>query len=257
MQQSQNLLQHLLSCAFLKVYTLWVSTYERACTVIGGLSQTPEFASWLQKQKQIAGMDIFSFLILPVQRIPRYVMLLEQIVKYADKTQPDYRQLTESHAQMKSVALHINEKKRDAEAMLKVKDIEDVIVGKFVDPIMPDKPLVQPQRRFIHEGAVMLKSEKGLVPRYLFLFNDIIVETHTAKKTFFNKTGQEVYKYVNSASLLNSSVTEDTDTTFQLATDSKVFSITCNTADQKAKWLTKLKEASCWLHQVNVATNKS
>lgn len=40
-----------------------------------------------------AGLDLAAFLLTPIQRLPRYIMLLGRLMKYTDETHADYEQL--------------------------------------------------------------------------------------------------------------------------------------------------------------------
>ena len=55
-------------------------------------------------------MDLMSYLIMPIQRIPRYVLLLSDLLKFTDPTHPDHKNLTEAVAKVEGVARFINEK---------------------------------------------------------------------------------------------------------------------------------------------------
>ena len=72
----------------LKVYADYVNNYNTAIEEISRLKkENKEFRSFLKNSiKQCGGLDINSYLVLPIQRIPRYVMLLEEMYKYT----PDY-----------------------------------------------------------------------------------------------------------------------------------------------------------------------
>ncbi|KAJ3289122.1 hypothetical protein HK104_007720 [Borealophlyctis nickersoniae] len=60
-------------------------------------------------------INLQAFLILPVQRLPRYRMLLEQLLDATPKEHPDYMQLKMAAAQIRRRVEECNENKRDAE----------------------------------------------------------------------------------------------------------------------------------------------
>lgn len=42
------------------------------------------------KNNLLKGLDIESYLIKPVQRLPKYVLLYKDLLKHTDKNHPDY-----------------------------------------------------------------------------------------------------------------------------------------------------------------------
>ena len=74
-------------------------------------------------------------LIMPIQRIPRYNMLLSEIIKYTDPSHPDYNNLNLALKNMKGVADHINESVRVSERDRKIEMLHDrmeIIVFIFI-----------------------------------------------------------------------------------------------------------------------------
>ena len=59
-------------------------------------------------------------LIMPVQRVPRYVMLLQAVLQYTKPDHPDYSQLRKALEEAQNAANVINEKLREAENRSKV-----------------------------------------------------------------------------------------------------------------------------------------
>lgn len=96
-------------------------------------------------------LNLEGYLLLPVQRIPRYRLLLEELVKCSPQPSqymgdPIDRALTE----ISSLATGMNEGKREAEGRRKLVQWQSRIRGKF------PSPLVQPHRRLIMDGALSL-----------------------------------------------------------------------------------------------------
>ena len=94
----------------------------------------------MQGQKGYNRMYITSFLILPIQRIPRYEMflkvgdaslagtglvadLVQELVKLTAETHPDFSALSEAYERVASVASFVNEACIRAENMVKIIDI--------------------------------------------------------------------------------------------------------------------------------------
>jgi hypothetical protein len=60
---------------------------------------------------------------MPIQRIPRYVLLLEDLAKQTPEDHVDHTNLIDALARMKAIAKLINEKKREAESFTKLVEI--------------------------------------------------------------------------------------------------------------------------------------
>lgn len=76
----------------LKMYIAFVSNYGQSVKRIAQLKkERPWFASFvdhIQKNKAIRGLE--SYLILPVQRLPRYVLLLREMYKHTPAQHADH-----------------------------------------------------------------------------------------------------------------------------------------------------------------------
>jgi hypothetical protein len=62
-------------------------------------------------------LDLESLLILPVQRVPRYIMLLRDLLRHTPPTHPDYASLGLACERVAGVASTMNERKRDKDVL--------------------------------------------------------------------------------------------------------------------------------------------
>ncbi|KAL4068228.1 hypothetical protein V8B97DRAFT_2024860 [Scleroderma yunnanense] len=96
-------------------------------------------------------LNLEGYLLLPVQRIPRYRLLLEELLR---STPPTYSfmddALDRALSEISSLANNMNEGKRESESRRKLVQWQARIRGKF------PSPLVQPHRRLIMDGPLML-----------------------------------------------------------------------------------------------------
>ncbi|KAH7915350.1 hypothetical protein BJ138DRAFT_1141928 [Hygrophoropsis aurantiaca] len=96
-------------------------------------------------------LNMEGYLLLPVQRIPRYRLLLEELLR---STPPSYTfmddALDRALAEISSLANNMNEGKRESESRRKLVQWQARIRGKF------PSPLVQPHRRLIMDGPLLL-----------------------------------------------------------------------------------------------------
>eukprot|EP01104_Vermistella_antarctica_P015309 TRINITY_DN498_c0_g1_i2.p1 TRINITY_DN498_c0_g1~~TRINITY_DN498_c0_g1_i2.p1 ORF type:complete len:1180 (-),score=399.95 TRINITY_DN498_c0_g1_i2:156-3695(-) len=162
---------------FLKVYTQYVKAYGASLAIMRThKTSNPEFSRFLAKcemHPEVGMKDIGAFLILPVQRIPRYEMLLRELVKHTEVDHPDHAKVQQAAVKMSEVAAYVNQKKAEAENMRIVLDIVEMFDPKDVTE------LAKPHRRFVHQGTIMGAKRKE---KRLLLFDDVVVLARGKKK---------------------------------------------------------------------------
>jgi len=127
----------------------------------------------LEYSETLSGLSVEAFLILPVQRIPRYLLLLQDLLKFTNATHSDFNNLSNALLFIKDFAELINNSKGDADSVTRIKAIQDLIL----EP-PPDFNLATPRRRFICEGCLQYKKQKA----WLYLFSDAILFTKLERK---------------------------------------------------------------------------
>ncbi|KAG6845969.1 hypothetical protein H0H87_011017 [Tephrocybe sp. NHM501043] len=117
-------------------------------------SQRKRIKSYLKRCRlnpRHSQLNLEGYLLLPVQRIPRYRLLLEELLR---STPPTYEYeddpLERALAEISSLANNMNEGKRESESRRKLVQWQTRIRGKF------PSPLVQPHRRLIMDGPLLL-----------------------------------------------------------------------------------------------------
>lgn len=97
-------------------------------------------------------LNLEGYLLLPVQRIPRYRMLLEELVRSSPPPMYDYLDdpLERALTEISSLATNMNEGKRESESRRRLVQWQSRIRGRF------PSPLVQPHRRLIMDGPLHL-----------------------------------------------------------------------------------------------------
>eukprot|EP00727_Mastigamoeba_balamuthi_P000126 m51a1_g1011 putative domain containing protein (750) ;mRNA; r:599658-603368 len=151
---------------FLGAYTSYVKNYTTALDVLNVLRKKKKFLKFVQACKsETNSLDVEAFLIMPVQRIPRYFLLLQEMQKHTQAHHPDHKNLCTALDSVKVVAASLNEKKRVAESVSKIFDIETTITNKHPH-------IMKTGRLFVKEGQFASKSGRDVM---LYLFSDAIV----------------------------------------------------------------------------------
>jgi len=137
---------------FLKTYMTYVSNYTVALRTLDKCKNDTQFSHMLQEAERdprLKSMPLTGFLIMPVQRIPRYLMLLKELLKFTPPGHVDYEDLTKAHEKIATVALDVNESGRNAENLNTIYQIQTLLGGQV-------ETIVEPHRRLVKHGRVLL-----------------------------------------------------------------------------------------------------
>ncbi|KAJ1657924.1 hypothetical protein IWQ61_002743 [Dispira simplex] len=177
--------------AFIRIYSVYVNNFDNATELLTDLEkQRKKFTKFLALARRHSDhnqLNLLGYLLLPVQRVPRYKLLLEQLLETTPRDHPDYPDLVRALEEVRDRADEINEKKRDQERNVKVIQIANQIRGS------QRIQLIQPHRRFIRRGTLYLQAQVtstrnfrkhplGIkvnqvgMPFEFYLFNDLMLQ---------------------------------------------------------------------------------
>lgn len=155
---------------FFKMYTEYVNNYDTANDLYMKLKEKKKgFAQFLDKQyanPQCAGLDLPSFLIQPVQRIPRYRLLLQDIVKNTPEDHIDYKNLSFALTTILDVAQLVNDRKKESEAQSMLKELNEKLRGMASIVIQPHRKIV---KKALHNVTIYDFTLDGRSKLYKFL----------------------------------------------------------------------------------------
>lgn len=108
-----------------KIYLKFVDNYSAAKEAIRRSEKTsPSFTKFiqdhLQKHRSFQHADLANFLIFPIQRVTRYVLLLQDLKKNTPLDHPDYPMIIAALSDMRTLANTVNEVKRNEEEMTRM-----------------------------------------------------------------------------------------------------------------------------------------
>ncbi|KAI8805728.1 hypothetical protein BJ742DRAFT_819778 [Cladochytrium replicatum] len=223
---------------FLKVYRFYIKNYDSAIAVVRDQKdRNPFFAAFLREQSNAGitkGLAFESFLIMPVQRIPRYRLLLENIYRYTSPTHPDYQDLSVSLRLVETVARWMNESIREQELFMQTLHVQSALY--------PSENLLEAGRRLLRVGKINKICRKNIQIRWMYLFNDILVLTSpTPFPQLINHGKYDLEDiYVSDVSYI-----ECMPTVFSIETPTRSFQAYTDTREEKEAWIeaiTKAKE---------------
>jgi hypothetical protein len=91
----------------MKSYNDYVQNWPKSLAVLGHWRRKEPFVNWLASMRDdpvVGRQSIDDLLALPIERIGRYVALLEDLVRLTEDEHPEYDSLCASVAKMKSFA---------------------------------------------------------------------------------------------------------------------------------------------------------
>jgi WD40 repeat protein len=181
---------------FLKVYIQYVNNFDNALKTIHRCMKKESFVRFLQS-RNVSESQLQSLLIQPIQRIPRYVLLLETLLKYTRRSHEDYEPTMAALCRIKEIADLINQKKREVDNFQEL-----LVLSRKIDPPIPG--LVDSKRVVLAKGDIFLMNpEKNKAKEYYYImFNDFFLLT--IKK-------DDIYLIRYSVSVAGSSFTRGVD----------------------------------------------
>lgn len=233
--------------SFLKIYTRYCSHYSEAMRVLNECKKYSKFKKFLDEVKKkshdLEHRGLEDFLIRPVQRIPRYYMLLQDLVRHTGTDHPDYANLDAAAQKVQAVAEYMNEKKREAENIMKVTEIQEMIEGDC-------EPLAQPHRRYVKE-AQFQEVSTGTTRKHavvVFLFNDLMIVTKAQGSSFLSRNKVPRLLFTHSYKLAGSTVTSLDDTpafqncfVFTRLVSKRTITLLASTKELKDEWVASIE----------------
>ncbi|XP_054282054.1 uncharacterized protein LOC128999515 isoform X2 [Macrosteles quadrilineatus] len=152
------------------IYTEYCTNYPRTVSVLTELMRQENTVKMF-RERQMAlhhTLPLGSYLLKPVQRILKYHLLLQNIVKQSSPDTPGYSDIVNALSTMTAIAHHINEMKRRHEHAVRVQEIQSLLLGWQGEDLTTFGELCA-------EGTFRVSGAKAL--RHVFLFDQILLIT--------------------------------------------------------------------------------
>ncbi|CAL7948653.1 unnamed protein product [Xylocopa violacea] len=157
---------------FFKLYSVYAYDYEQVLSLLQTKQENDFiFKDFINKQetRPEVGKKLPSLLITPIQRVPRYKLLLQEVLQHTPVKHKEYNLLQVCLVEVEKAARHINtliEQHEETQKLLKLQKY-------IVNPIN----LIKPGRKLIKQGALMRVSRRGssAYRRYFILLNDTLL----------------------------------------------------------------------------------
>jgi len=166
---------------FMKIYTQYVKEYEPFVNKF----QHARFKNKILREQlaeltQSGSTEFLSFeskLIVPVQRIPRYQLLLRDLFKHTPEEHPDRLQLEQALGKIEEIGAYVNERQRHYEGLNKVLQLQEMF-GKQLTDNTGIQEFVRSHRRVMTAGMLKMvrsKDKSKASDVAVHLLNDIVL----------------------------------------------------------------------------------
>ncbi|KAJ8016155.1 hypothetical protein DPEC_G00004260 [Dallia pectoralis] len=158
---------------FMKMYGEYVKNFDRSMDLVNTWSQrSAQFKSVvqnIQKQDVCGNLTLQHHMLEPVQRIPRYELLLKDYLKKLPDDALDRKDTEKALELISTAANHSNAAIRKMEKMNKLLEVYERLGG--------EEDIVNPANELIKEGHIKKMSAKNgtAQDRYLYLFNNMVL----------------------------------------------------------------------------------
>ncbi|XP_077073792.1 faciogenital dysplasia isoform X2 [Siphateles boraxobius] len=238
---------------FLKMYGEYVKNFDRAMELVNTWTQRSSvFKSVVQKiQKQdvCGNLTLQHHMLEPVQRIPRYELLLKDYLKKLPDGAADRRDAENALELISTAANHSNAAIRKMEKMHKLLEVYERLGG--------EEDIVNPANEFIKEGHIKKMSAKNgtAQDRYLYLFNNMVLYCVPKLRLMGQKFS--VRERIDIAGMeVQGNVKQNVPHAFTIIGKQRSLELQARTAEEKDDWI-KVISATIEKHKQNSETFKA
>ncbi|RXG54275.1 Rho guanine nucleotide exchange factor 4 [Armadillidium vulgare] len=228
-----------------EIYSEYCNNHPSAVSELQELYQDQRYVHFFEACRllqQMIDISLDGFLLTPVQKICKYPLQLQELLKYTRANHIDYPNVLGAMRTMREVALLVNERRRRMECLEKIASWQRTVEG------WEGPELLEDSSQLIHQGEV-IKGIGGAWPKdvHLFLFDHQMVY---CKKDLL-KRNTYVYR-----GRINTDLCEVIDIPDDPLRSSafhhswkihcldkgKTYVFTCKTEGDKTKWLQAFKK---------------
>ncbi|KAK9520403.1 hypothetical protein VZT92_020293 [Zoarces viviparus] len=175
------------------IYTLYCMNYPSSVAVLKDCMKNKSLVPFFQERQTSLNhsLPLETYLLKPVQRILKYHLLLQELSKHFDKSDPGYEVIEDAIITMTAVAWYINDMKRKQEHAVRLQEIEFLLVnwsgpdlGGFGELVLEGSfrvHRVKKERAFFLFDTMLLIAKKRLeqfvYSTHIFCCNLLLVET--------------------------------------------------------------------------------
>uniref|UniRef100_A0A673X5R2 FYVE, RhoGEF and PH domain containing 1 n=1 Tax=Salmo trutta TaxID=8032 RepID=A0A673X5R2_SALTR len=235
---------------FLKMYGEYVKNFDRAMELVNTWmersSQFKAIVYHIQREERCGNLTLQHHMLEPVQRIPRYELLLKDYLHRLPGDHDDFKDAQKSLELIATAAEHSNTAIRKMERMRKLLKVYELLGG--------EEDIVNPTNELIKEGHILKLSAKNGTSqdRYLILFNDRLLYCVPKLRLIGQKFGVRARIDVDGMELKESS-SINVPRTFLVSGKQRSLELQTRTEEEKRDWIQAI-QATIQRHEQTLAT---
>ncbi|XP_028307570.1 FYVE, RhoGEF and PH domain-containing protein 4-like isoform X2 [Gouania willdenowi] len=230
------LLQH---APFLRMYADYVKNFDQAMDLVRMWTERSSvfrnIIQEIQSQEMCGNLALEHHMLEPVQRVPRYEMLLKDYLRKLPEDNPDYDFAQKSLRSISMAASHSNSAIQKAESLKRLLAIYEMV---------GEEEVVNPTNEFLREGRLLKLAARNAsaMERHLFLFNNFLmccsprfslVGQRYTMRCRIGVDGMQVHQTTN----------EDHLYTFQISGKERTLELQASSEEDRDEWIKVIQEA--------------
>nr|XP_061802183.1 FYVE, RhoGEF and PH domain-containing protein 3-like [Nerophis lumbriciformis] len=235
---------------FMKMYGEYVKNFDRAMDLVNTWTQrSSQFKSVVQnvqKQDVCGNLTLQHHMLEPVQRIPRYELLLKDYLRKLPDDALDRKDTEKALELISTAANHSNAAIKKMEKMHKLLEVYERLGG--------EEDIVNPANELIKEGHIKKMSAKNgtAQDRYLYLFNNMVLYCVPKLRLMGQKFS--VRERIDIAGMeVQENVKQNLPHTFAIIGKQRSLELQARTSEEKEDWI-QVIQATIDRHKQNSET---
>ncbi|XP_053360253.1 faciogenital dysplasia [Clarias gariepinus] len=219
---------------FMKMYGEYVKNFDPAMDLVNTwIQRSTHFKSVvqnIQKQDVCGNLTLQHHMLEPVQRIPRYELLLKDYLKKLPSEAQDRKDAEKALDLISTAANHSNAAIKKMEKMNKLLEVYERLGG--------EEDIVNPANELIKEGHIKKMSAKNgtAQDRYLYLFNNMLLYCVPKLRLMGQKFS--VRERIDIAGMeVQENVKQNTAHTFAIIGKQRSLELQARNAEEKQEWI--------------------
>ncbi|XP_051546718.1 FYVE, RhoGEF and PH domain-containing protein 4-like isoform X3 [Myxocyprinus asiaticus] len=233
---------------FLRMYAEYVKNFDNAMDLLKQWTErSAQFSAIIQDIQSLefcGNLTLQHHMLEPVQRVPRYEMLLKDYLKKLPEDDTDRSQAEKSLNIISMAATHSNMAIRKMENLKKLMEIYEMLGG--------EEDIVNPSNELIKEGQILKLAARNTssMERYLFLFNNMLLycvpkfSLVGQRFTVRTRVGVEGMKVLETSN-------DDYPHTFQVSGKERTLELQASSEQDKEDWIKAFQETIDIFQQKN------